>query len=116
MTCDLPQHGVKAKSPKRHSTIMLQLDKLLEKLVILGLLSYFSWRVFQCGQRLFDDKIGLSVSKPFSQFRLFPSLSICMYMKDVDKPSLLEDIDGNLQKLLDEVLIHLVHKNGTKYR
>ena len=39
-----------------------------------------------------------------------------MYMKDVDKPSLLEDIDGNLQKLLDEVLIHLVHKNGTKYR
>ena len=93
---------------------MLDFDKLVGRLVALALLSYFSWRVWQSGQKLYENKIGLSVSKQFSQFRLFPSLSICMYMKDITKELLLEDIDGILQRLLDDVLIHLMHKNGTK--
>ena len=93
---------------------MIEFDKLLGKLVVLALLSYFSWRVFWAGQKFFDDKIGLSVSKQFSQYRLFPSLSVCMYVKNVTQESLHKDIDGNLQRLLDNVLIHFVHKNGTK--
>ena len=95
---------------------MLKHDELFGKLVVLALLLCFSWRVYECGRKLLDDKIGLSVSKQFSQFRLFPSLSICMYLKNITKQSLLEDIDGNLQGLLDDVLIHLMHLNGTNSR
>ena len=95
---------------------MLKHDELLGKLVVLALLLCFSWRVYECGQKLLDDKIGLSVSKQFSQFRLFPSLSICMYLKNITKKSLLEDIDGHLQALLDDVLISLMHLNGTNSR
>ena len=93
---------------------MMKFHKLLGKLVVLALLSYFSWRVLRSGQKLFDDKIGLSVSKQFSQYRLFPSLSICMNLKDVTHKSLFKDIDGSLQRMLDDVLIFFVHKNGTK--
>ena len=93
---------------------MFECDKLLGRLVVLVLLSYFSWRIFQSGQKLFDDKIGLSVSWPFSKYRLFPSLSICMSLKNVTQASLLKDIHGTLQRTLDEVLIDIVHKNGTK--
>ena len=60
-----------------------------------------------------DEKIGLSVSNPFSQFRLFPSMSICMTLKGVNQKKLLKDINGNLQKVLDDVLIQFVHKNFT---
>ena len=93
---------------------MFQFDKFLGKLVVLLLLLFFSWRVYQCGQKLFDDKIGLSVSKNFSKYRLFPSLSICMILNNVNQTSPLKDIDGTLQRTLDEVLIDIVHKNGTK--
>ena len=93
---------------------MVEADKLLGKLVVLALMSYFSWRVLRSGQKLLDDKIGLSVSKQFSQYRLFPSLSICMFPKHVTHKSLFEDIDGNLQRVLDDVLLFFVHKNGTK--
>ena len=93
---------------------MFECDKLLGRLVVLVLLSYFSWRIFQSGQKLFDDKIGLSVSQEFSKYRLFPSLSICMNLKNVTQESLLKDIDGTLQRTLDAVLMDIVHKNGTK--
>ena len=93
---------------------MFECDKLLGRLVVLALLSYFSWRIFQSGQKLFDDKIGLSVSWPFSKYRLFPSLSICMSLKNVNRESLLKDIDGTLQRTLDDVLSYVVHRNGSK--
>ena len=93
---------------------MFECDKLLGRLVVLALLSYFSWRIFQSGQKLFDDKIGLSVSQEFSKYRLFPSLSICMSLKNVNQTSLLKDIDGTLQRTLDDVLSYVVHRNGTK--
>ena len=93
---------------------MADFDKLLGKIVVLTIVSYFSWRVFQSGQKLLARKIGLSVSEEFSPNRLFPSMSICMYLREIANNSLFQDIDGNLQKVLDDVLIHLVHKNGTK--
>ena len=78
------------------------------------LLLCFSWRVLKSGQNLFNGRVGLGVSKNFSKYRLFPSLSICMSLKNVTQESLLKDIDGTLQRTLDEVLIDIVHKNGTK--
>ena len=92
---------------------MLKLEILLDKLVLLVLLTCFSWTVYLAWQKFFEDKIGLSVSNPFSQYRLFPSMSICMTLK-MDQKQLLKDIDGNLQKVLDDVLIKFVHKNVTE--
>ena len=92
---------------------MLKLEILLDKLILLVLLTCFSWTVYLAWQKFFEDKIGLSVSNPFSQYRLFPSMSICMTLK-MDQKQLLKDIDGNLQKVLDDVLIKFVHKNVTE--
>ena len=92
----------------------MKFKTLLEKLVVLVLLSYFSCRVWQSGQKLFDDKIGLSVSEKFSEYRLFPSLSICFFMKNITREFVPENVDGNLQRLLNDVLLHFVHRNGSK--
>ena len=92
---------------------MLKLEIVLDKLIFLLLLSCFLWTVYLAGQKFLEDKIGLSVSNPFSQYRLFPSMSICMTLK-MDQKQLLKDIDGNLQKVLDDVLIKFVHKNVTE--
>ena len=91
---------------------MLKLEIVLDKLIFLVLLTCFSWTIYLAGQEFFEDKIGLSVSNPFSQYRLFPSMSICMTLK-MDQKQLLKDIDGNLQKVLDDVLIKFIHKNVT---
>ena len=74
---------------------MAGFDKLLGNMVVLTILSYFSWRVFQSAQKLFEKKIGVSVSEEFSQNRLFPSMSICMYLREIANNSLFQDIDGN---------------------
>ena len=93
---------------------MLKFNEVLGKFVVLVLLSYFSWRVWQSGQKLFDDKIGHIVSKKFSEYRLFPSLSICFYMKNRTRESFPADIDGSLQSLLDDVIVDFGHRNGSK--
>ena len=87
------------------------LEKHFERLVALVLLSLFLWRVALSGQMLLDKKVASSVSKQYSKWRLFPSLSICLGMNNVYTKELLEDIDGNLKKLLDEVLLSFKHKN-----
>ena len=92
---------------------MLKFETVLDKLIFLVLLTYFSWTLFDAGKKMNEGKIGLSVSNPFSQFRLFPSMSICITLK-MDQKQLLKDIDGNLQKVLDDVLIKFVHKNVTE--
>ena len=94
---------------------MIKLKTLLGNLVVLVLLSYFSWRVWQSGQKLFDDKIGLSVSEKFSEYRLFPSLSICLFMKNITREFVPENVDGNLQRLLNDVLIYFAHRNGSEH-
>ena len=90
---------------------MLKFETVLDKLIFVVLLTYFSCTVFWAGKKMDEGKIGLSVSNPFSQYRLFPSMSICI--TTVQHEELLKDIDGNLQNVLDNVLIQFVHKNFT---
>ena len=90
---------------------MPKLEKHFGRLVAFVLLSLFIWRVVLSGQMLLDRKIASSVSKQYSRWRLFPSLSICMGMKNIVREEVLEDIDGNLQKLLDDVLLSFWHYN-----
>ena len=90
---------------------MPEFRKIPGRVVLFTLLFYFSWIVLQSGRKLFDDKIGLSVSKQFSRYRLFPSLSICTYLENITSKTLMEDIDMNLQRFLDDVLIYFHHSN-----
>ena len=91
---------------------MLKIKEVLQKVMVLMLLSYFLWRVWQSGQKLFDGKIGNSVSKKFSEYRLYPSLSICFFMKNITQKSFLEGFDGYyLQRALDDVLLGFAHRN-----
>ena len=93
---------------------MLKINEVLQKLMVLMLLSYFLWRVWQSGQKLYDGKIGNSVSKKFSEYRLYPSLSICFFMKNITRESYLDGFDGYLQRALDNVLIGFAHRNGSE--
>ena len=77
----------------------------------MGLLSYFLWRVVFSGQKLLEYKIGDTKSKQYSKWRLFPSISICFQMKNVTSKALLGDIDGHLQRVLDDVLVYFEHNN-----
>ena len=94
---------------------MIKLNTVLGNVMVLVLLSCFSWRVWQSGQKLFDDKIGLSVSEEFSDYRLFPSLSICLFMKNMTRDFVPENVDGNLQRLLNDVLVDFAHRNGSEH-
>ena len=88
---------------------MPSLQKHFGRLVTLALLLLFIWRVALSGKMLLDKKISTSVSKIYSKFRLYPSLSICVALKNVIREELLNDINSNLEKLLDEVLISFRH-------
>ena len=90
---------------------MITLRKTVGRIVFLALFSYFLWRVVFSAERLFEDKIGSTKTKLYSKWRLLPSLSICFYKPNVTQESLLVDIDGNLQKVLDDVPIYFTHNN-----
>ena len=90
------------------------LEKHFERLVALVLLSLFIWRVALSGQMLLDKKVASSVSKQYSKWRLFPSLTICFGVKNIYKKGLLENIDGNLRRLLNKVVLSLRHRNVTE--
>ena len=81
------------------------------KIVIFILISYFLWRAIFAGFKLYEGKIGTTKSKQYTKWRLFPSLSICFYKKNVDATSLMADIDGNLQRVLEEDIIKFEHNN-----
>ena len=90
---------------------MAEIDKHFGRLFTLVLFGLFIWRVALSGQMLLDNKISSSVSKQYSKWRLFPSLSICLGLKNVIHEEILDNIDGNLQRLLDEVVVSFWHKN-----
>ena len=90
---------------------MTMTTNILGKIVILTLISYFLWRVVFAGFKLYEGKIGTTKSKQYTKWRLYPSLSICFYKKNVDSASLMADIDGNLQRVLEEDLIKFEHNN-----
>ena len=68
----------------------------------------------ESGIQLVSYDAVTSVSRQYSKFRLHPSLSICLGLKDVTMKSLLDDIDGTLQGFLDDVLIYVAHYNGSE--
>ena len=70
----------------------------------------------ESAEKLFSYDTVTSVSRKYSKFRLHPSLSICLGMKNVTMKSLLDDIDGTLQGFLDDVLIYVAHYNGSEVR
>ena len=93
---------------------MADIEKHFGRLLTLILLALFIWRVALSGQMLLDGKIATSVSKQYSKWRLFPSFTICLHLKGVQKTEILNDIDGNLRKLSDEVIISYWHRNVTE--
>lgn len=95
---------------------MPNLKKYLGRIVFLILLAFFIWRVVESGKNLLSYETVTSVSKKYSKLRLHPSLSICVGLKNVPLKPLLEDIDGTLQRLVDDVLIDVVHNNGSEVR
>ena len=90
--------------------------KYVGRIVFSLLLAFFIWRVVESGEDLFSYDVVTSVSKQYSKLRLHPSLSICVGLKNVTIQALLEDIDGTLQSLLQDVLMALVHHNGSDVR
>ena len=90
---------------------MADIDRYFGRLLTLTLLSLFIWRVVLSGQMLLDRKIASSESNQFSNWRLIPSLSICLALKNVVREELLENIDGNSQRLLDEVVTSFWNRN-----
>ena len=94
-----------------HFLDMPMLEKYFGRLVALVLLSLFIWRVVLSLQLLLDRKIASSESNQYSNWRLIPSLSICVALKNVIKEELLENIDDNLQRVLEEAVISLRHLN-----
>ena len=93
---------------------MKDLEKQSGRFVAVILLGVFIWRVTLSGHLLLDEKIASSQSKQYSRWRLFPSLTICMGLKNVHYKDLLQNIDANLQRLKDEVVVSLKHKNITE--
>ena len=93
---------------------MADIEKLFGRLVSFVLLVIFIWRVVLSGQLLLERKISSSVSKQYSKWRLFPSLTICFGVKNIYKKGLLENIDGNLRRLLNKVVLSLRHRNVTE--
>ena len=88
---------------------MSRLEKYFGRLVALVLLSLFVWRVALSGQMLLEKKVTSSVSKQYSKWRFFPSLSICVGLNNAIREVMLKDIDSNFKTLLDEVLISFWH-------
>ena len=100
-----------------HNNInMPNLTNYFGNIVFLILLVLFIWRVVESGAKLFSYKTVTSVSKQYSKLRWHPSLSICMGLKNTTWMSLLNDIDGNLLRFKDDVLIDLAHYNGSNGR
>ena len=90
---------------------MVEISKHLGRFLTLILLALFIWRVVLSGEMLLDRKIATSVSKQYSKWRLFPTLTICVVLKNVIKGQIFDDIDGNLQRLLDEAVLFFEHRN-----
>ena len=95
---------------------MPELKKNIGRVVLLTLVICFSWIVLQSGRKLNEKKIGRSVTEHFSQYRLFPSMSFCMRLENVTQNmgDLMEDMDVNLQRVLDDALISFVHYNKSE--
>ena len=104
------------------SSKMSEISRHFERLVTLVLIVLFTWRVALSGKALLDKKIASTVSKQYSKWRLFPSFSICFVLKSADEkisywqraPEILENVEDNLQRILDDVVVDFQHSNQTE--
>ena len=81
--------------------------KVLERLAFLVLLAYFLYQVGNAGMKWKDAKIGLTVSRGYAEYRLFPSISICFVRQGVKLIDAFPDIDYTLKQTKDDVLANL---------
>ena len=92
----------------------VKMEEHFGRLLTLILLSLFIWRVSMSGQMLLNKKIASTASKQYSKWRLFPSLSICVALKNVVREEIFKNIDGNLSRLLNEAVLSFRHMNITE--
>ena len=81
--------------------------KVIERLTFLVLLAYFLYQVGNAGMKLKDGKIGVTVSRGYAEYRLFPSISICFLRQGVKEKDAFPDIDSTLKQTQDDVLDNL---------
>ena len=94
---------------------MYTLMKINGQLVFGILLVSFLYRVSFSTQRYFDAKIGITISREFSEWRLMPSVSICFAKKNVSMAFMLSNANHNLLQVKNEVLTHFTHTNITEH-
>ena len=90
---------------------MLDIEKQFGRLLTLVLLVLFIWRVALSRQMLLDKVVASSVTKQYSKWRLFPSLTICMDLRSAGKKKPMKNINGKLERLVDRAIISFTHWN-----
>ena len=88
----------------------ISMKNLFKKLVFFLLLALFLYAINNAARKLMDRKIGVTVSRGYSDYRLFPSISICFVMKGVNRDDAFPHIDDTLNHTRYEVLINLRDK------
>ena len=89
--------------------------KVLERLAFLVLLAYFLYQVGNAGMKWKDAKIGLTVSRGYAEYRLFPSISMCFMRQGESITKAFPDIDSTLNQTRDDVLANLRDKAEFEY-
>ena len=85
----------------------MDMRKVFERLVLLVFLAYFSYQVGNAWVKLMDGKIGVTISRGYAEYRLFPSISICFVRQGVKLIDAFPDIDYTLKQTKDDVLANL---------
>ena len=83
------------------------MKKILKRLVFFILLAIFLHAINNARKKLMDGKIGVTVSRGYAEYRLFPSISICFVRKGVNREQAFQDIDTTLNETRDNVLINI---------
>ena len=83
------------------------MKKVLKRLVFFILLAQFLYTTYNSGKKLMDGKIGVTVSRGYAEYRLFPSISICFLRQGVKEKDAFPDIDSTLKQTQDDVLDNL---------
>ena len=92
------------------------MKKVLKRLVFFILLAQFLYTTYNSGKKLMDGKIGVTVSRGYAEYRLFPSISICFVRQGVGTEVAFPDIDAALNQTRDVVLINLRDKVRFLYK
>ena len=94
----LPLHNIK------------NMKKILKNMVFFLLLAQLLYATYKARRKLMDGKIGVTVSRSYSDYRLFPSISICFQRQGVNIDNIFPGVDTALNETRDAVLINLRDK------